>query len=159
MSTPSHPQATRHLADAAATERAGAALAALVTPGTFIGLSGDLGAGKTTLIRGLVGALGLARGEEVSSPTYTLIQLYAVDAPCSPVAHIDLYRLEDADDLESTGYWDVVEEAGLLLVEWIERIPAAWPGPQAWSLRLDYHPDGGRLLTLQAPAPILARWG
>lgn len=106
------------------TEQLGAELAERLQPGDFLGLIGNLGSGKTTLVRGLVGDLD-AR-ERVSSPTYTLINVYRTDPP---VAHVDLYRLESEDDLASTGYWDYTGNAdGIVCVEWLDRVPEAWPG-------------------------------
>lgn len=136
------------LPDEAATEGAGRALARALAPGDRLGLIGDLGAGKTCLTRGLLDGLyeGLARPAEarVSSPTYALVNLYP--SPLGQVAHFDLYRLRDLDDLESTGYWDLLAEAGLAIIEWIDQIDGAWP-PEALALRLAHAP-GGRALSL-----------
>ena len=114
------------LADDAATRALGRALAALVRPGEVLGLVGTLGAGKTTLMQGMIGALDLG---DASSPTYTLINLHEPDDPGAPrLAHIDLYRLETYDDLESIGYWDVAGDPDTITcVEWLNRIPEAWP--------------------------------
>ena len=112
------------LADAAATEQLGARLADSITP-AIVYLRGDLGAGKTTLARGFIHALGYAG--KVRSPTYTLVERY----PCErcPVFHLDLYRLADAEELEWLGLRDMLAEPALLLVEWPERgngiLPAA----------------------------------
>ena len=112
------------LADAAATERLGAQLAAAVTP-AVVYLHGDLGAGKTTLVRGFIHALGYEG--KVRSPTYTLVEPYACK-PCT-VFHLDLYRLADAEELEWLGLRDMLDESSLLLIEWPERgedlLPAA----------------------------------
>jgi tRNA threonylcarbamoyladenosine biosynthesis protein TsaE len=104
------------LADAAATERLGARLAGSITP-AIVYLRGDLGAGKTTLARGFIHALGYAG--KVKSPTYTLVEPYACER--CPVFHLDLYRLADAEELEWLGLRDMLEEPALLLVEWPER--------------------------------------
>lgn len=98
------------------TQALGAALAALLRPGDVVALHGDLGAGKTTLVRGLVQAL-LDRPEEVPSPTYTLVQVY--DGPDFPLWHFDLYRLDDPEDVEELGWDETVE--GAALIEWPER--------------------------------------
>lgn len=139
------------LRDADHTEQIGAALAQGLRPGDFIGLIGDLGAGKTCLTRGLMAGLWSVRGqgtpsEAVTSPTYTLLNLYPAPTPFEEVLHADLYRLEDADDLASTGYWDAVESAELSVVEWVDRIPDAWPGPGI-EITLS-HRDAQRALTL-----------
>lgn len=103
------------------TRALGAKLGDLLHRGGFLALVGNLGAGKTTLVQGLVGALG----EEASSPTYTLLNEYDT-AP--PVYHFDLYRLESLEDLETVGYWDYAEEPGaVVIVEWLDRIPDAAP--------------------------------
>jgi tRNA threonylcarbamoyl adenosine modification protein YjeE len=112
------------LPDDAATRRLGAALADALSPGTVLGLVGELGAGKTTLMQGLVAALGDER--PATSPTYTLVHLHETDPL---VVHVDLYRLEGVAELETLGYWDYVEDGdALVCVEWIDRIPQAWPG-------------------------------
>lgn len=86
-------------------------------------LRGDLGAGKTTLVQGIAAALG-ASAEDVSSPTFTLLHEYP--STRIPLAHLDLYRLEEARELEGIGLWDLLDrpEDALILVEWGERFPA-----------------------------------
>ncbi|MFN4023644.1 MAG: tRNA (adenosine(37)-N6)-threonylcarbamoyltransferase complex ATPase subunit type 1 TsaE [Hyphomonas sp.] len=107
-----------------ATLALGRALAGILRPGDVVALHGDLGAGKTTLVRGLVQFL-LGAGEEVPSPTYTLVQMY--EGPEFPVWHFDLYRLENPEGVTELG-WDETME-GAALVEWPERagrhLPAA----------------------------------
>ena len=90
------------LADDAATRALGAALAGLLMAGDVIALHGDLGAGKTTLTRGLIQAL-CGADEDVPSPTYTLVQAY--DGPGFPIWHFDLYRLDRPDEVRELG-WD-----------------------------------------------------
>ncbi len=87
-------------------------------------LIGDLGAGKTTLAKGIVKGLGAAEPEEVSSPTFTLIHEYG-----SPtrVYHIDLYRLDDARQLEALGLDEIFDRDAVVLIEWGERFPEALP--------------------------------
>ncbi len=108
------------LPDEAAAMRLGAALARLVAPGDLILLSGDLGAGKTTLARALVqshlGEHGLA--DDVPSPTFTLVQTY--ESPALLITHVDLYRIEDASELRELGLAEAVDE-GAVLVEWPSR--------------------------------------
>ena len=125
-----------------ATRALGAALARALRPADFLGLVGTLGAGKTTLVQGLVHALDPTL--HTHSPTYTLINRY----PTSPaIIHIDLYRLERHDDLESIGYWDAIEHPSVIAcVEWFALIPGAWPERGA-ALRLEPIPQG-RLATL-----------
>ncbi len=107
------------LADAAATERLGQGLAQAFAahPGLVIYLHGDLGAGKTTLARGLLRALGVMG--TIRSPTYTLLEPYQIDA--LSLVHIDLYRLDHARELENLGLRDYPHTQTWWLVEWPER--------------------------------------
>lgn len=113
------------LDDCAATERLGAQLAVTLTPGCVLYLQGDLGAGKTTLVRGLLRALGHAG--TVKSPTYTLVEPYQLQD--WRLFHWDLYRLADAEELEFLGLRDQLDGEAALLIEWPERglgeLPAA----------------------------------
>lgn len=104
------------LDDDAATRALGAALSGLLRTGDVIALHGDLGAGKTTLTRGLVQAL-CGAGEDVPSPTYTLVQAY--DAPDFPLWHFDLYRLDRPEDVNELG-WDDTQD-GVAVIEWPAR--------------------------------------
>lgn len=138
-------------ADEAAQLAVGARLAAAVRSvrpegGGVIHLRGDLGAGKTTLVRGVLRGLG-HRGP-VRSPTYTLVEPY--DAVDPPVRHLDLYRLGDPEELEYLGLRDLLGERALLLIEWPERGAGALP---AADLEVAIaHAGGGRRLVLRASA-------
>lgn len=126
------------LADEAATAALGGALAPLLRPGDVVALSGPLGAGKTTLARGLIAALTGAR--ETPSPTFALALTY--EAPGFSLWHFDLYRLERAEDAYELG----LEEAfasGASLIEWPERIAALLPA-DALMIRLDAAGPGRR---------------
>jgi tRNA threonylcarbamoyladenosine biosynthesis protein TsaE len=105
------------LNSAAATERLGARLAKIIKPGCVMYLHGDLGAGKTTLARGLLRGLG-HRGT-VKSPTYTLVEPYQIGA--WRLFHWDLYRLADPEELEYLGLRDQLDGEAVLLIEWPER--------------------------------------
>lgn len=127
------------LPDAAATEALGAKLAEWLIPGDAVLLFGDLGAGKTTLARGLVGAW-TGEGGETPSPTYTLVQTYA--GPRGELWHFDLYRLESPDDAAEIG----LEEAlatGVAVIEWPERLGAFAPSDRV-ELRLVMDGEGRR---------------
>lgn len=95
-------------------------------PPALILLSGDLGAGKTTLTKGIVSGLGAATEEEVTSPTFTLVHKYDRGAT---VYHVDLYRVEGFHDLETLGLEDVFSERAVVIVEWPEKftLRTDWP--------------------------------
>ncbi|GAO38869.1 hypothetical protein SCH01S_21_00560 [Sphingomonas changbaiensis NBRC 104936] len=143
-----------NLPDEAATLAFGAGLAALVRLGDVVTLSGDLGAGKTTLARGLLAALGLEG--EAPSPTFAIVQTYAPPETRLPVAHVDLYRIEDAGEAEELGL-DELSADHVLLVEWPERLGADW-WRDALKLRIEAVPEGGRRLTADVPPSWEARW-
>ncbi|MDX1656602.1 MAG: tRNA (adenosine(37)-N6)-threonylcarbamoyltransferase complex ATPase subunit type 1 TsaE [Candidatus Competibacteraceae bacterium] len=131
------------------TEALGATLAAAVEraglPGPLVvGLRGELGTGKTTLVRGLLRALG-QRGR-VKSPTYTLLEPY--DLGQRRVYHLDLYRVADPDELEYLGLRELLEPGALLLVEWPQRGTGVLPGAD---LELELlHRGEGREVRLEA---------
>ncbi len=129
------------LADAEATQALGAVLGPLCRDGARIHLFGDLGAGKTTLVRGLLRGLG-HRGA-VRSPTYTLIEPYELEALTA--YHLDLYRLGDAEELEWIGIRDLLDEDQLLLVEWPERGQGVLPAADL-HVRLYYQGSGRRVV-------------
>lgn len=108
--------------DAEATERAGALLGPLLVPGDVIALAGDLGAGKTQLVKGV--ATGLGVDEPVTSPTFNLL---VVHPGALPLYHFDLYRLEREADLEDIGFYETLEGDGVSFVEWGDRFPASLP--------------------------------
>ena len=88
-------------------------------------LIGNLGAGKTTLTKGIVEGRGVVSADEVSSPTFTLVHQYGGGA--NAVHHVDLYRLDEAREVESLGLEDLFAAGGLVLLEWAERFPALLP--------------------------------
>ncbi len=141
------------LPDPAAAEAFGASLAPLVRAGDVITLSGPLGAGKTSVARGLLAALGL-RGE-APSPSFAIVQPYDPPEVRLPVLHVDLYRIEEAGELEELGLDDTAD--ALLLVEWPERAGAGW-WSDALALTLTFRPDGGRGLTARVPLAWRHRW-
>lgn len=100
-------------------------------------LSGDLGSGKTTITKGIVSGLGSAREEDVTSPTFTLVHVYAGK---TKVFHVDLYRIEKFHDFETLGLEDVFSDPAILILEWSERFPIPSPWPQ---VRLQLEHLGG----------------
>jgi len=142
------------LADALETEKLGAELAAILRPGDVVGLSGPLGAGKTTFARGVLAALGL--GDEAPSPSFNLVITYEPPDVRLPLWHVDLYRIEEADEIEELGLADARADAALL-IEWPERMGGLlWD--DALRLTLEPEPTGGRRLTWAAPAAWEGRW-
>lgn len=124
----------KRLDDVTATESFGARLAhALGDAGAVVALAGPLGAGKTTLVRGCLRALGHAG--PVRSPTYTLVEPYAFGD--RRVLHIDLYRIAAADELESLGLREETDGCAVWLIEWPERGAGRLPAPDL-TLALDY---------------------
>ena len=111
-------------------------------------LIGNLGAGKTTLAKGIVNGRGAARAEDVSSPTFTLIHEYG-DPPS--VYHVDLYRLEDARDAATLGLEELFEKHALVLIEWGERFPELMP-PSRYEIRLEPGEGDERVIELAAVA-------
>ena len=102
----------------AETESIGFALGKILTPGTIIAYRGDLGAGKTAFTRGL--AKGLGCTEQVTSPTYTIVNEYLSGR--LPLFHFDMYRLRSADDLWGIGWDDYLDRSGVCAVEWSENV-------------------------------------
>ena len=103
----------------------GRGIGAQLSPPVLVMLSGELGAGKTTLAKGIVGGLGASSEEEVTSPTFTLVHAYHNGGR---VYHVDLYRVSSFHDLETLGIEDIFSEPAVVLVEW----------PEKFSLRIDW---------------------
>lgn len=122
---------TLTLADEAATRGLGARLAGVLAAGDVLALAGDLGAGKTTLARGLIQA-ALGGCEPVPSPTFTLVQTYE-PAAGPAIWHFDLYRLTEPEELIEIG-WEEAMAGGIVLVEWPERASDALPPDTLWLL-------------------------
>jgi tRNA threonylcarbamoyladenosine biosynthesis protein TsaE len=107
-------------------------------------LIGELGAGKTTFAKGLLGGLGLATPDQVASPTFTLIHEYG------RAYHIDLYRIENERDLATLGLEELLERDAVLIVEWGERFPRLWP-PDRIEVLLRVNPDNSREIEFRGP--------
>lgn len=145
-----------HLPGPSDTDALGYRLAGLVQAGDVIALTGDLGAGKTALTRSLIRALpmpdgGDAAGEDVPSPTFTLVQTYdRQNANGTPlqVWHFDLYRLGDPDEVDELG-WDDALADGLVLIEWPDRLGPRLPAHH-FDITMGFDEAGtGRLAILQ----------
>jgi tRNA threonylcarbamoyladenosine biosynthesis protein TsaE len=145
-----------YLSDTAATEILGRALAralpSLALNPAVCYLRGELGAGKTTCVRSLLRALGVAA--VVRSPTYTLIETYPAGA--ITCVHVDLYRLRGPEDLDDLGLREYWTAGHLVLVEWPERAAPALARPDL-ELGLEYA-DAGRNASLRAASPLGAEW-
>lgn len=140
------------LADPVATEALAAALAASQPARAVVFLEGDLGAGKSSLARAWLRALGV-RGA-IKSPTYTLIERYPL--PAGEAAHLDLYRLAGAAELDFLGLDELAAEATLWLVEWPDRGQGGLPAPD---LRVRLAVEGvGRRARLEASSPEGEAW-
>jgi tRNA threonylcarbamoyladenosine biosynthesis protein TsaE len=108
-----------------------------------VALSGELGAGKTHFVRGLVGGWG---GEEdATSPTFTLVHEYTT--PRGPVFHLDLYRAESAEEIWASAHDELENPDGLVVVEWADRFPALLP-PDAVRVTIAHHGEGRRIITI-----------
>jgi tRNA threonylcarbamoyladenosine biosynthesis protein TsaE len=125
------------LTDEAATLELGAALAATIVPKAVVFLCGDLGAGKTTLVRGLLRGLGF--GGKVKSPTYTLVEVYAISS--LKLHHFDFYRFSQPEEYLDAGLDEYFEGAGVCLVEWPDRAAPYVPEPD---LRIGLRIEGSR---------------
>jgi tRNA threonylcarbamoyladenosine biosynthesis protein TsaE len=135
-----------------ATEALGRSLGGLLRPGDVVALYGDLGAGKTSLARGVLRGLGFEG--DVASPTFPIVLPY--EQLRVPVWHVDLYRIEDPAEIGELGLDEALEDAALL-IEWPERLGAAlWP--EALKLSLARDGEGARALTAEGPAAWGGRW-
>jgi tRNA threonylcarbamoyladenosine biosynthesis protein TsaE len=133
--------------DAMATQRCGAVLAPLLEPGDVLLLSGDLGAGKTQLTKGLAAGLGVP--ESVTSPTFNMLLVHEGRIT---LYHFDLYRLDDAAQLEDLDYFGTLEAGGVSVVEWGDRFAEAAP-PDGLSVSLQIEGDERRRIELNALGP------
>ena len=133
-----------YLKNEQATQDFGKLLAALCHPPLFIALAGDLGTGKTTLVRALLRELGVASA--IKSPTYSLIEVYEINK--HKFIHVDLYRLTDPEELELIGWRDYLAESAVWLVEWPEKAGSLIAAPDLYcSLTIE---NQGRVIEISA---------
>ncbi|WP_417621590.1 tRNA (adenosine(37)-N6)-threonylcarbamoyltransferase complex ATPase subunit type 1 TsaE [Parasphingorhabdus sp.] len=142
------------LADEQATLKVGRELGALLRPGDKIALTGTLGAGKTTLARGILE--GQDYDEEVPSPTFAIIQQYEPPETRIPIAHVDLYRIEDPEEIPELGLEDILTD-GAMIVEWPDRMPDSFWN-DALRIDLEITGEGNRRLTWSAGRAWEDRW-
>ena len=119
-----------------------------------ITLDGDLGAGKTEWVRGFMSALGPHREEDVSSPTYSIVQVYEGEPT---VRHLDLYRLSGWDDLEGIGYRDIFYAPGVTLVEWMANIEEAAPSERI-EVAIQVISESERKISVTPHSEALTAW-
>jgi tRNA threonylcarbamoyladenosine biosynthesis protein TsaE len=133
------------------TERLGAALAAVLPPGTVIGLIGTLGAGKTRLVRAVAAALGVPE-TNVTSPTFVLVNEYRGGR--MNVFHFDTYRLKDEDEFLALGPEEYFESAGLTFVEWSDRVADLLPESRV-EITIEVTGETSRSVTINATSTAL----
>jgi tRNA threonylcarbamoyladenosine biosynthesis protein TsaE len=121
----------------------GRRLAASIRPPKLILLRGELGAGKTTLVKGIAAAFGVAGEDEITSPTFTLIHEYR--GPTAMLYHIDLYRIDTQRELETLGLDDLMTENSILLIEWGEKFPQ-FERERGMEIALERVGENGRLV-------------
>ena len=134
----------------AETEAVGEALGKRLQPGTVLAYRGDLGAGKTAFTRGL--ARGLGATEQVTSPTYTIVNEYLSGR--LPLFHFDMYRLHSSDDLWDIGWEDYLERGGICAVEWSENVADALENPI--TVRVEKLGDESRRITIEGGIDLAA---
>ena len=134
----------------AETEKLGAALGEILSPGTILAYEGDLGAGKTAFTRGL--ARGLGCTDMVTSPTYTIVNEYLSGR--LPLFHFDMYRLASADDLWDIGWEDYLDRNGICAVEWSENVREALEN--AIIVRIEKRSGESRRITIEGGENLAA---
>lgn len=141
------------------TQRIAARLARSLSPGVCIALEGELGAGKTQFVRGLVEGLG-GNSRAVSSPTFVLLNVYETPGP--KVFHLDAYRVHGTEDFEAIGFSELLEQGGVVVVEWAQRIGRLLPvnciririeqtGESSRRIEIDQRPGDGSMPLASSP--------
>jgi tRNA threonylcarbamoyladenosine biosynthesis protein TsaE len=129
----------------AETQAVAAALAWTLGPGSAVALHGNLGAGKTQFVRGLVAELG-ANPRAVSSPTYVLLNIY--EGGRLTVYHLDAYRVSGAEDFEGIGFGELLEQGGVVVVEWADRVAELMPAGTI-HVRIEHAGETARRITVE----------
>ena len=132
-----------------ATEQFGYSLGQLLLPGDFVSLHGELGAGKTRLAGGIAKGLGVDPAVHVTSPTYTLMNIYQGSIP---LYHFDLYRLKGDNDVIDLGFTEYFSGSGVSLVEWSERMEEELP-PERLEIFMNYLDENVRAIELVPVSP------
>lgn len=122
----------------------GRTLAKSLTPNTIIALSGELGAGKTHLVKGIALGLGLPIEDEVQSPTFVILSIYDTTPP---LYHFDLYRLKGAEEFQALGFEEFFTRGGICAIEWPERIASLLP-QNTLHISLSHAGNGCRIATI-----------
>jgi len=148
--TPPRPAQVRILAEAVThspeeTVAFGRGLAANLHPPSLVLLQGELGSGKTTLVKGIVAGLGAAKEEDVTSPSFTLVHEYGSEGR---VFHVDLYRIEDSRELATLGLEDFRDQPATVLVEWGERLGDDPPAP-SFRIRMEHLGSDDRRIVVE----------
>ncbi len=131
------------------TIRLGKNLGELLRPGDVVALIGELGAGKTTLAKGIAAGAGVEDEGEVTSPTFVLVNEYRGRFP---VYHADLYRLQEAEEVEDLGWEEIVFGEGISLLEWAEKIPGILPEDRL-EIRISWLGPGERKFRIAGEGP------
>jgi tRNA threonylcarbamoyladenosine biosynthesis protein TsaE len=143
---------TLDLADEAATILFGRQLASVLVPNITLFMQGDLGAGKTTMVRGILRGLGF--NGKVKSPTYTILETYDINLENGlklSINHFDLYRFNDEEEWEAAGFRDAFNADSVSLIEWPEKAMNCLPQADI-EVHLSMRKNGGRIATLVTPS-------
>jgi tRNA threonylcarbamoyladenosine biosynthesis protein TsaE len=130
----------------------GSLMGSVMTAGDIIGISGELGAGKTCIARGIAKGMGISRRYHITSPTFTLINEYPGEVP---LYHMDMYRLSDSSDVGDVGYYEYLGGKGVAVVEWAEKIADVLPA-HAYHIIIEHCNESLRKLDIEGAADTIA---